>query len=663
MSDETELQDGDYQADDNESAAVSQWQKRIASAIEFDEEARKGYAMCRSYARGDSSFSVNVPLLASYIDVLVAFVYAKDPDIDVLPADRVSGDRASRMVQQQDVKDNRAFARTLEVIVSRLLKDAGLKDRAKRACRSAMTVPMGWIKATWQERMGEDPVVLGQIRDLQNNLEAIKQQSARIQSGDTADLDAEKAELEQKIAGLQANVEVMVARGLYLDRVAAEDMIIPECVASVTEYLQSPWLGQRIMMTRDRAKIDFPDVAEKISNATKYSQIKEPAREERKSGQLRNYRSDDASQFQKGGQGDMVCVYEVWDAESNRVLTFIDGLVDCYARRPYSPTKSTRFYPFFGLSFTEVDGQRHPVSLVERSIPLMDEINRTMDAWARHRRRIKPGTIFNRKVLDAKDAKALAKSTEQEMVGVAPIDAADGANYDMRKLLIQKQYAAVDPMVYDTGPPRAQLEAVWGVSEALSSTIQTEKTATEAEIQHSGTQARTGAMRDATEGMLGELAYYTAEIALGKIDLEDAREIAGPEAFWPPEPLSIEQLRMLVTVDIRAGSTGKPNTAAQREAWGTVMPLLQGLIQEIAILRRSPPEQVADCFEELAVETLERLGDRADITRFMPQEGMPVPMVPGAAPTTNPTGAPADPMAAANPSPGAPPGAPLSAVA
>lgn len=614
----------DYQAPAPESAAVKQWLKDICEATEFDAEARKAYAMCRRYARGDSSFTVHVPLLASYIDILVAFVYAQDPDVDVLPADRVTGERMSRLANQPAVQNQRDMSRTLEVVIARTLRDARLKDRARRMVRAILTVGIGWLKVTWQERMGQDPVILGQLRDLQDNLSRIEAQTAEIESGEVTDPDLAAEKLRLEIAGLQAKVEVMVARGAYIDHVPAEDIIIPACVASLTDYLSSPWMAHATYMPRERAKAEFPKVADKITSATGYSIAKPESQEQRKTPVMREFSATDATQYRKSdGDAENVCVYEIWDAQSNQVITIIDGM-DCYAKEPYSPPATTRFYPFFGTSFTEVDGERHPASLVARSIPLMDEINRTLSAWATHRRRIKPGTIFNKKVLSPEDAKALQDSTEQEYVGVTPVDAAGGGDYDMRKLLVAKQYAPVDPMLYDTSPARAQLEAIWGIQEALSGTIQTAKTATEAEIQQAGTTARTGAMRDYVEGLLQEVAQYTAEIVLGKLDLEDAREIAGPEAFWPTEPWTVEQLRMLVSVDIRAGSTGKPNTTASREAWATTMPLIQGAIGQIAQLRMSPKTQVADALEELVVETLDRTGDRIDVTRFMPQEGQPV---------------------------------------
>ena len=188
------------------------------------------------------------------------------------------------------------------------------------------------------------------------------------------------------------------------------------------------------------------------------------------------------------------------------------------------------------------------------------------------------------------------------------------------------------------------LEMTWGIQEALSSTIRTAKTATEAEIQQTGTQARTGYMRDCLDDMLSDLAEYTAEACLQKMSYEDVATIAGPFAFWPAN-IGIENLGTLVSVKIRAGSSGKPDTTRQREAWAAAMPTIQAAIVQVGQLRGSSPESIADCIEELVAETLQRTGDKLDPARFLPSApetmgGQQMPMAgPPAAQPAMPNGA------------------------
>lgn len=708
---------GNAQATAQESADVKAWFKKIEDAREFDKNARKRYALDRRYARGDAgNFQVDVPVAPSYIDVLRSFLYAKDPDLDVLPArstepppfeairekaqQAVQADPAAQqqiaqaaqaavqksqqaalpaaigiamgqqpqpaapppapqevaqqaaqalteqLVQaktkemgapfQQRRDDAKQFAATLEIVVSHLWDKARLKHQAEPLVGSTLTTSVGWLKAAWLERMGEDPIIRDQLNDATDNLARLAETKRELDENEAADMDALKAQYEQQIAGLQAHIEVVIARGFAVEFIAAEDVqVSPEC-RDLTAYRDAPWIAHRTFMTPEQAKADFPAVADKIKTATVYHAMKpvDPTAL-RDVGAIAEVSASEADAYRKGGEpgavatsNGNVCVWEVWNHDTNMVTTLIEG-VDGYAKPPYAPDPtSTRFYPFFLFAIGSVDGERHPKSLIARSQGLLDEYNRTRSNYAEHRRRCLPKLAFDATNYSREEVAKLEAGGIGEMVPLKPLRPGEPVGGAMQPVA----YPQVDMALYDTGAIRAELEMVWGIQEALSSAIQVAKTATEAEIQQQGTNSRTGYMRDALDDMLSDLAEYTAEVALQKMSMDDVQQVAGPWAFWP-EGMTIDDMRALVTVDIRAGSTGKPDTTRQREAWATVMPLLQNAIVQVGQLRGSSPGDIADCVEELVSETLRRTGDRLDVARFLPGE----PQNAGAAPPTPPS--------------------------
>jgi hypothetical protein len=117
--------------------------------------------------------------------------------------------------------------------------------------------------------------------------------------------------------------------------------------------------------------------------------------------------------------------------------------------------------------------------------------------------------------------------------------------------------------------------------------------------------------------MLTDLASYCGEIMLQVMNEEDVQEIAGPWSLWP-QRMSIDDLHALVTIDIVAGSTGKPDTAMQQQVWTQLLPMLKNTIEEIGKLRMSTNDEIADCLESLVEETVRRSGDRVDANQFMP---------------------------------------------
>jgi hypothetical protein len=174
------------------------------------------------------------------------------------------------------------------------------------------------------------------------------------------------------------------------------------------------------------------------------------------------------------------------------------------------------------------------------------------------------------------------------------------------------------------------MERISGVQEALSAAINSPgnpKTATEANIQQSGTQARTTSDRDNVEAMLTDLAEYTAQQALQCLEIRDVQRMAGPKAFWP-HGMDIEDLFTLVEVTIEAGTTGKPRQQTDMQAWSTLLPLIQNSLKEIEQAFAIGNTPMANSLIELVKETMLRLGDESDVERFIPRQ--PPPGSPGA---------------------------------
>lgn len=682
-----------------EGKQVSDWLARIEDARTFDENARKQYAIDRAYLRGDNrGYEVAVPLVGCYSDTSVSFLYAKDPEVDVMQAERVdppkelpppkppapaadpitgmvsptllaASEQASEEYAEQaeaylgvmeerrkKKEDMRAFSRTLEIVISRMWKKAKMKRRTKRMVRSALGISIGWLKITWQERTAADPVTVQSIQDLQGQLAAIQ---ATMKEAQEPGCDAELLHLKvlDQMKALQSRAEKVVARGLAIDFVAAEDITVSTEVDSLLEYDEAGWIDHRVFLKKEVAKARFKSITEEQwAKAKQFSRVK-PVNTYQVDAPLINdeinedVSADKADQYRSGGEGaDCVCVHETWDKEDGVIRVWIEGLNRWAVPSAPPQFPTTRFYPFFALAFIEVDGERHPQSKTFRSYKLQNEYNATRSAFRVHRKRSLPGVIFDEGQVGPDAITKITNSTEQEFTGIKVTD----PNISIGNSFTQKPYAPIDPYLYDTGPIRADMETVWGLQEALQGTIQTAKTATEAEIQQTGTGSRVGGDRDALEDVLTEEAQYTAELLIQALDAKTVREMVGDGAFWP-EGITIEDLDQLCVVQIRAGSTGKPNTTQEREAWGAVAPVLKETAIQVGQLRGASTEEIADTMEALAEETIQRSGSRIDIERFIPQGNdallAPTPVQVGPAQVPGDPAAMSQPAAAMQPQP------------
>ncbi len=180
---------------------------------------------------------------------------------------------------------------------------------------------------------------------------------------------------------------------------------------------------------------------------------------------------------------------------------------------------------------------------------------------------------------------------------------------------------------------------------------------TEAQIQQAGFNSRTETARDTIETVLTELAQYCGEVALQKIPSAVAAKIAGPAVYWPTG-LPLEEITSLVTMEIAAGTTGKPKGQSDREAWATIMPTLQAITEKIFQYQQNPATlPLATALSEQVRETMRRFGDENDLGRFLPAlPAVPAPMLPPAGAPPGAEGAPPEGGPPGEPQPEGPPG-------
>jgi hypothetical protein len=539
---------------------------------------------------------------------------------------------------QQKRDDAKQFGETLEIVITKMWQQAVMKKIGEAWVRSGLSVGVGWFKAFWQERMGEDPLVQQQLHDLQEKMASIQATQACIDSGDyQADEDAERASLQQQINGLQANIDVIVERGFVAYVVQPEDMQVAIDAPQLTDYKDGSWIAERSFFNADRMKTDFGLTDDKLKACTCYYAVKPKNTIQQDTGNVaavqggngfasnayggpatateadRYVKSADRNNNETDSEEPFYCVWEIWDRISSNVLTICDGLKD-FAKAPFVPKiGSTRGNPYFLLAIGMINGSRHPRSYITRSASLFDEYNAARTNWRTARQRAIPKTGYNKHNMAEKDVDALSGATIGEMVGLTPLN----PQTPIKDLLQPIAYNQIDAALFQTAPIEAELEKIWGVQNALMSSVQVSKTATEAEIQESGTKSRTGYIIDLIDSVFDDFAKYTAETAMQALSEEDVQGMAGPWALWP-EGMPVEEMNQLLTVNIDAGSSGKPKTAMQQQAWGAIAPVLMQNIQTIGQLRGSSPDEIADCLEEVVQQSITIAGLRVDASQFLP---------------------------------------------
>lgn len=587
------------QAEQQRQATVKRWLKRIESAQSGQKDRHAKFSTWRKYITGElpgtekGDRGANI-IFANHATIL-PYIYARNPEIQVVPAESVGAERYAAV---------KNFARTLTVILNRcMVKDAKLKRRAKSAIRSIQATGEGWLKMAYLREWDEDPTMKSRLSNAQDNLKRIEYLLNKITDPAERDqTEAERAELEQQIAALSQQVEVIKSEGLVIDVVAPEDMLIlDQSCKEFGAYVEARAIAQGMWWTKEE-----------------YEELFGWPEDGKPAPKLRNKPSNDDKQS-KADQGEQwVRGWEVWDRISNTVYTFAEGMTD-YCREPFQPKKlGERWYPFFRWGWNQVDGSADPVSDTELQRSLQDEYYESRTQYANHRKDSMPVRLVRKSGNLTPDD--VDKITHRRSRDIIPVEGLPGKpiNDDIGEL----PGVTLNPAVYDTSAIRVDMELMAGRGDAAAGTVANAKTATEAEILREGLQTRSQERRDGIEDDLQEMAQYAAEILLQELTIEQVQRIAGEDAVWPQA--SKDEIFDLVEIDIRAGSTGMPNRAREREQWAQVMPLIKDTVVQISQAQQAGQPDVATALKKLLKETLTRYDERIDLEEFLPaQAGTP----------------------------------------
>lgn len=690
--------DGSGPVSEEERRLVQKLAKQVADARKADAAFRARVMRDRAVADGRAleGYEVSAQLVSAVIDTLIPFIYAKDPDVDAVPEDQTDPpykprpkaptpptspsmltgqmpspeaeaqfsaelmqyqQELSAFIQRQEMEMQQAEAdrmnadfvrrlsQTIEIVVSRLWRKGKLKEQAKDLIRAGLTTGEGWLKVSLQGDLVANPTVQRELFELKQQLQAIDNLALQLDRGDIQNPEAQRAELEAKIAGAEARMETYVGRCLAIDWVDTLDMQTPHSLRKVTDYVRSPWVADCTYLSRDDAAARFGLDPKRLERATCWRMPDESEGMAQVSAEAFAQNPGDGEFWIKANSDDTRGLLRIWELSSrtdNMIYCWIDGC-DFWARPPMPPRiPTTRFYHYYLWAPYVTDGSRHPQSLAGRLAKLQAEYASARSNLAESRRRIKPGVIFDATAFDDVEANKITHSENQEFIGIKPLRPGE----PLANNFTPKPYARIDPGLYDTSPISVDVETISGANDALRQGVSAPKTATQAEIEQVGTSARTSYVKDALDTMLDELAEATSELALKGIPRKTVLTWAGQHAVWPGDA-DPEVLDAMVYVAIRAGSSGKPNTSAERQAWGTVLPMIQQLMMQIAQMTNADPHDVADKLKELLRETVARAGDHLDIDRFLPT---PTPSpIPG--PMAGPTAGPLPPAAEQAPGP------------
>jgi len=485
------------------------------------------------------------------------------------------------------------MGRTLELLYEYNIDEQAhpFKQMMKMVVRRTITAGVGYVKVAFQRNMGRRPEIEARIKDAGERLSVLERLAESLRDADTP-MDENSAEMEQLrvlMQDLQTQIEFVVREGLIFDYPSSTQVIPdPKCIR-LREFLGADWVAQEFILSKDEVKEIYG-----VDLGDKYTAYTRPD-----GGKSLDQRVHEIMAGSGKGLGksekEAACVWEIYSRRDGLVYVVCSGYCD-FLREPQSPdVQLERFYPWFALTFNEVENEDHifPPSDVSLMRAQQMEYNRARQGLREHRVAARPKTLVSAGVLDEEDTAKLENHVNNaviELNGLQP-------GQDVKTVLQAWQGPGIDPNLYEINPIWEDVLRTTGISEANAG-MSSQGTATESQIAEASRQTSMGSNIDDLDDLLTQLARSGGQILLKEVSQDTVKRVIGPGAVWPE--LSRQQIAEEIWLEIEAGSTGRPNQA-----------------QEIANMERLAPLlfQLPNIDPEfLAREILKRMDDRLDLT-------------------------------------------------
>jgi len=562
-------------------ALVAQWLERIEDSEKFRKETFKAMRESQDFALFGAEKSwresgkYTVPILPRYINQSVATLYARNPQtkferrkrmnfklwdgrLDTLKAAMelaAMGDAQSAalvqevaQVQQQEILLDR-MGQTLQILWEYYLDEQGsnYKQQLKAAVRRVKTCKVAWVKLGYQRQLEEKQDLTAKINDSTSKLARLKQLMEEAQEGELDEMKAEAEELRLGMADMQRDQFVVVREGPVLSFPKSDTIIVDKNCIHLKSLAGAGFVAEKF--ERD------PEEIERIYGVDL-------------GGQYTGYSAEGKPYDGKGKK--RCCGYEVYDKQNQQSFVVVKGYPD-FVREPASPQIwLERFWPYFPIVFNEVEHYEeiYPLSDLEQAKHIQNEYNRSREALRQHRIAARPWWVTSAP-LDENEKAKIAGHADHEVITLPTVAMGE----DVAKIIQRGPTAAIDPNLYEVEQHFQDLLRVVGYQEAQIGAT-SGATATESSIaQQSQTASQSDNVDDIDE-VLSELARAAGQVMLLNVSKETVMEIVGDGAVWPDAPETREAAAKEILLKAEAGSTGRPNKAADLANMERAVPMV-----------------------------------------------------------------------------------------
>lgn len=581
---------------------VTKWQDEIRADKKYYEKKFKRMRENMEYARigADKNWAdadkYVVPIINRFINQAVASLYAKNPkavakrrhrlNYAVWDGTQDSAKAAMQLVQMgmdmtgeaqqilQEINTAKSTnqmldkaGKTLEVLFAHYtgVDYPDFKKRMKANVRRAKTTGVGYTEVSFHRTTEPDPDITQRIGDMTAQIEFIKSVQADVADGEIDADDVKVAEMESVVKTLEEEKMRVSEEGIVYDFPRSTDIIPHRACTQLSGFIGAEYVTREYQMDQEEIQQTFKvDVG---SNYRSYVESKSATNDSAAGGAQEGDREDNNSENMTNSRASKqnakgkACVWRVFNKKTRQVLWLCDGYPGWLKEPAAIDFQVPGFWPIFPLIFNEVEDEREifPPSDVHYLKHPQREYNNAREGLREHRRANRPKYFAKSGVLEDEDKAKLESAPAFAVVELKGLEGDMGID----QLLQAHKGVAIDPNLYETGSIIKDISYGVGVQSADMGAVGG-ATATESNIAESSRASTLASNVDELDEHLSEIARATAYVALQLLNKETVMEIVGPGAVWPE--VDVETLSKELYLEIKAGSSGRPNQAAELAA-------------------------------------------------------------------------------------------------
>lgn len=447
------------------------------------------------------------------------------------------------------------IAKTMEILFHYYThqQEPGFKLQVKQMIRRACTCSVAYVKVGFQRILQKRPEDVEKITDVTQRIAMLKRVSAdKIDDKITPD-DPEVEQLRIILEELRAKPDQILKEGLIFDFPASTSIIVDPRCRNIRTFIGAQWIAQEFILSKeDMKEIYHVDIGK---NHTAY-RPDAPA-------------ENPLERQKEPGDKDMCVVWEIYSKTDGMLYKVCDGYPD-FLEEPSAPdVQLERFWPFFALTFNDIENERKifPPSDVELLAPMQKEFNRSRQALREHRIANRPVYAVPNGMLDEEDVQKLQTRPNNAVVVLNALQ----PGQSVAEVIQAVKPAPIDPALYETnGIFDDVLKTVGGQEANMGGT--NSATATQSSIAESSRSAAIASNIDDLDDLLCEMARACGQIMLANLNEETVKKIVGPGAVWPV--MSAQEIADELVLEIEAGSSGRPNKAAEVANFQQLAPIM-----------------------------------------------------------------------------------------